>query len=51
MKRRFGTLVHCYEFGWSLAGLQGPDVQGKDGKKHHSHTVINFIKYQYWEKM
>ena len=38
--KSFGTLGLCYEFGWSLAGLQAaePDLQRKDGEKHHVHS-------------
>ena len=41
--KRFGILVLCYEFGWSLAGIQpaAPDVPGKDDEKHQVHSAFN----------
>ena len=41
--KRFGTMVLCYEFWWSLAGLQArrQKVQGKDDDKQHDHSAFN----------
>jgi hypothetical protein len=58
MERRFGSLVHRYEFGWSLAGLQARHQMYREKMalnpsfvaESRVGRVINFIKCQYWEK-